>query len=103
MIVDFEVFRPELKMALGRGDGSKGVRPPYDVVIVFKIVVIQVMNDLFDERVKYLVNDRLLFVKFLGFELGHRMPYAWTIWLYCDQLTRADASDSLIEKCNAVI
>jgi len=45
LVVDFEVFRPELVMAMRRGDGSKGGRPPYDVVTMFKILVIQAMND----------------------------------------------------------
>lgn len=67
-VADFEIFRPELVMVLKRGDGSKGGRPPYDVVTMFKILVIQAMNDLSDERVEFLINDRLSFMRFLGFE-----------------------------------
>ena len=103
LVVDFEVFRPELVMALPRGDGSKGGRPPYDVVTMFKILVIQAMNDLSDERVEFLINDRLSFMRFLGFEPGQRMPDARTIWLYRDQLTKADVIDKLFQKCDAMI
>ncbi|MBS1078837.1 IS5/IS1182 family transposase, partial [Gluconobacter kondonii] len=34
--VDFEVFRPELEQALAYSDGSKGGRPPFDPVLMFK-------------------------------------------------------------------
>jgi hypothetical protein len=36
--VDFELFRPELEKALSYSDGSKGGRPPFDSVMVFKIL-----------------------------------------------------------------
>ena len=32
--VDFEVFRPELEVALAYSDGSKGGRPPFDPVLM---------------------------------------------------------------------
>jgi transposase, IS5 family len=48
--VDFEVFRPDLEKALAYADGSKGGRPPVDPVLMFKILVIQTLNNLFDER-----------------------------------------------------
>lgn len=33
MVVDFEVFRPDLIMVLRRSDGSNGGRPPYDTAL----------------------------------------------------------------------
>ena len=39
--VDFEMFRLELDMALGYSDGADGGRPPYDPVMMFKILVVQ--------------------------------------------------------------
>ncbi len=44
--VDFEAFRPELTKALAYSDGSKGGRPPFDPVLMFKILVIQTLNNL---------------------------------------------------------
>ena len=35
-IVDFEVFRPDLARAVPRSDGSKGGRPPFDLVFMWK-------------------------------------------------------------------
>ncbi|MBO1329639.1 transposase, partial [Acetobacter suratthaniensis] len=44
--VDFEAFRPDLDKALAYCDGSKGGRPPFDPVLMFKILVIQTLNNL---------------------------------------------------------
>ncbi len=39
-VVDFEIFRADLVKALYYSDGSKGGRPPFDPVLMFKILVI---------------------------------------------------------------
>ncbi|GEB84189.1 hypothetical protein AOR01nite_26660 [Acetobacter orleanensis] len=44
--IDFEVFRPELNKALAYSDGSKGGRPPFGPVLMFKILVIQTLNNM---------------------------------------------------------
>ena len=59
--VDFEMFRPELTRALAYSDGSQGGRPPFDPVMMFRILVIQAANALSDERSQFLINDRLSF------------------------------------------
>jgi transposase len=64
--VDSEIFRSELEAALDYSDGSKGGRPPYDPVMMFKILIIQVQNNLSDERAEFLINDRLSFMCFSG-------------------------------------
>jgi hypothetical protein len=78
-VVDFELFRPELNMALAYSDGSQGGRPPFDPVMMFKILVIQAANNLSDERTEFLINDRLSFMRFLGLSLLDRVPDARTI------------------------
>jgi len=37
----FELFRPELNAALSYTDRTEGGRPPFDPVLMFKILVIQ--------------------------------------------------------------
>ena len=67
--VDFELFRPELNAALSYTDRTEGGRPPFDPVLMFKILVIQATNNLSDERAEFLINDRLSFMRFLGLGL----------------------------------
>ena len=40
-VVDFELFRPELERAVPRSDRSKGGRPPFDHVLMFKVLILQ--------------------------------------------------------------
>src|SRR2546430_8271059 len=74
--VEFEAFRRELNAALTYSDGTQGGRPPFDPVMMFKILVIQTTNNLSDERAEFLINDRLSFMRFLGFGLSDRVPDA---------------------------
>jgi transposase, IS5 family len=55
--VEFEAFLPELNAALTYSDGTQGGRPPFDPVMMFKILVIQTTNNLSDERAEFLIND----------------------------------------------
>ena len=80
--VDFEVFRPDLEKALAYSDGSKGRRAPFDPVLMFRILVIQTLNNLSDERTEYLINDSLSFMRFHDLGLSDRVPDDKTIWLF---------------------
>ena len=60
-LVDFEAFRPELEHAVPRADRAKGGRPPYDHVLMFRILILQASHSLSDERTEYLIKDRLSF------------------------------------------
>ena|SRR5689334_18758724 len=44
--VDFELFRPALGAALERADRERGGRPPYDPVMMFRILVLQTLYTL---------------------------------------------------------
>jgi IS5 family transposase len=101
--VDFEMFRDALDQALAYADGVQGGRPPFDAVMMFKILVIQATNNLSDERAEYLINDRLSFMRFLGLGLPDRVPDARTIWLFRERLTRAGAIGSLFERFDAML
>jgi Transposase and inactivated derivatives len=99
--VDFETFRPELNAALSYSDGSRGGRPPFDPVMMFK--VIQAANNLSDERAEFLINDRLSFMRFLGLSWSDRVPDARTIWLFREKLTKAGAIHALFERFDATL
>ena len=101
--VDFELFRPELTAALAYSDGTQGGRPPFDPVMMFKILVIQAANTLSDERAEFLINDRLSFMRFLGLGLSDRVPDARTIWLFREKLTKADAIKALFDRFDATL
>ena len=45
-VVDFELFRGEIERALAFSDGSKGGRPPWDALLMFKAFVLQALYGL---------------------------------------------------------
>ena len=101
--VDFEMFRGELNAALVYSDGAQGGRPPFDPVMMFKILVIQAMDNLSDERAEFLINDRMSFMRFLGLGLADRVPDARTIWLFREKLTKAGAIQPLFDRFDATL
>src|SRR5215203_3209056 len=88
-IVDFELFRPDLARAVPRSDGSKGGRPPFDHVFLWKVLILQASPSLSDERTEYLIKDRLSFMRFLGLGLADPVPDANTIWTFREALWSA--------------
>ena len=57
--VDFERFRPILEKAAGRPRGAKGGRSALDVVLKFKMLVLQSLRGLSMEATEHMVRDRL--------------------------------------------
>ena len=86
-VVDFEYFRGWLVEGLGYGDGSKGGRPPFDPVSMFKALILQTQHNLSDKRMEFMIRDRLSWMRFLGFDLGRKTPDENTIRLFRNKLT----------------
>ncbi len=64
--VNFEPFRYRFEKALKRSDGAKGERPAYDVVLMFKILILQALYGLSGAQAEFQIRDRLSFLRFLG-------------------------------------
>jgi IS5 family transposase len=94
-IIDFASFRPALEAALAYSDGTKGGRPPYDPVVMLKVLILSAQNNVSDARMEYLIRDRLSWMRFLGFDLGAPTPDANTIRLFREKLTEVGALDVL--------
>jgi hypothetical protein len=43
LVVEFELFRPALDAALKRSERAKGGCPPYDAVLLFRVLVLQTL------------------------------------------------------------
>ena len=100
-LIDFEAFRPRLTTALKRSDGSKGGRPPYDPVLMFKVLILQTLYTLSDDATEFQIRDRLSVMRFLGLGFEDAVPDAKTVWLFREQLTRAGAIDDLFAAFDA--
>ena len=81
-LVDFELFRGDLERAVPRSDRSRGGRPAFDHVLMFKALILQASHSLSDERTEYLIMDRLSCMRFLSLGLADAAPDANTIWTF---------------------
>ena len=97
-VVPWEVFGKPLARALKRSDGTRGGRPPYDAVMMFKVMVLQAFYGLSDDQAEFQIQDRLSFMRFPGPGPGDRVPDAGTIWLFREHLTQAKAVDTLFTR-----
>jgi len=96
--VDFEMFRSLLNDIFGKDkDKSKGGKPNWDFVLIFKILILQEMYSITDEHTEFLINDRLSFQRFLGLTSGSKVPDAKTIWAYKDLLTKSGREKELFD------
>ena len=74
-VIDFEIFRDKLESKLlNQNKKNNAGAKPYDVVMMFKIMVLQRYYGLGDTQIEYQILDRLSFKKFLGLESGDKVP-----------------------------
>jgi IS5 family transposase len=97
-LVDWERFRPELEAIRDRERKSNAGRRPFDVILMFKVLVLQSLHNLSDERMEFQIRDRLSFMRFLGLSLGDAVPDEKTIWLFREQLTEVGVIKRLFEE-----
>lgn len=98
-VIDFEMFREtlETKLLNTNKKNNAGARP-YDVVMMFKIMILQRYYGLSDNHLEYQIIDRTSFRKFLGFESGDKIPDSKTIWAFREQLTKLGLVEELYEQ-----
>jgi len=97
-LVDVGFFLEPLAKALRRSDRSKGGRPPYDPVMMFKVLVLQALYNLSNDKAEFQIRDGLSFMRFQGLGLSDRTRDANTSWLFREQLVRARAVERLFDR-----
>lgn len=97
-VVPWELFRQTLEQVRIKERKSNAGRKPFDAILMFKILILQSMYNLSDDAVEYQVCDRLSFMRFLDLSLGARVPDAQTVWLFREQLGKAQLVQPLFEQ-----
>jgi transposase, IS5 family len=95
-VIDFEVFRNLLEERLLNTEkkSSAGAKP-YDVVMMFKIMILQRYYGLGDTQVEYQIIDRTSFKNFLGLASGDNVPDEKTIWAFREMLIKTECTEAL--------
>ena len=79
-VIDFEMFRERLEEAMvNHNTKSNAGAKQYDVVMMFKVMVLRQYYNLSYEQTEYQIIDRGSFKQFLGLASGDKVPDANTI------------------------
>jgi transposase, IS5 family len=97
-VIDWEAFRPLLMRVRDKERKSNAGAKPYDVVLMFKGLIIQSLYNLSDDELEYQILDRLTFMRFLGLGPGEKVPDSKTIWLFREQLKELGLVDELFKR-----
>lgn len=97
-LIPWEEFRPTLEQIHQKERKSNAGRKPLDVILMFKLLVLQMLFNISDEQLEYQVNDRLSFMDFLGFTLADKVPDRTTVWMFRQRLTELGLVEVLFEQ-----
>jgi len=85
--IDWELFRPDLMRLYEKERKAASGRKPIDVVLMFRILILQRLHNLSDDQTEYMIRDRASFQRFLGLHVEDGSPDAKTIWKFREQLS----------------
>jgi transposase, IS5 family len=71
---------------------------PYDLVLMFKILILQRYYGLGDKQVEYQILDRTSFKNFLGLDTGDKIPDEKTVWAFRENLTKTGLTEDLFHE-----
>ena len=97
----WESFRADIEAVVLTPDEmrkSSAGRKPVDAIVLFRMLVLQALNNLSDEQVEYQVGDRLSFTRFLRLGIEDRIPDGTTLWLFREKLAKADLIEKLFDR-----
>jgi len=98
-VIDFELFRETLEnKLLNTNKKNNAGAKPYDVVLLFKILILQRYHGLGDSQVEYQILDRTSFKAFLGLATGDKVPDEKTIWSFRERVTKTGLVEELFEQ-----
>lgn len=102
-VVNWELFRSDLEQVREKDRKSNAGRKPFDVILMFKILILQSLYNLSDDQIEFQIRDRLSFMRFLGLSLNRTVPDAKTVWLFREQLNEAGLIKTLFERFDSFL
>lgn len=103
--IDWNIFKAPLEVAFKNEevDKSKGGRPPFDKLMMFKALIIQSLYNLSDDQLEYQIVDRTSFKRFLGLKKSDKVPDSKTFWFFREQLIEKDVIMGLFQRFNETL
>ena len=94
-VVDWDVFAPKL-VRLYQGKAKRG-RPPYNPVVILKMLILSYLYDLSERQVEQYVNDSLSAKWFLGMAVDEAAPDHSTLTRFKGRIER-QGKEALLEE-----
>jgi molecular chaperone DnaK (HSP70) len=98
---NWAMFRPALEKAWNRGQPPNVTRKEYDVIVLFKILILQSLHNLSDDATEFEILDRYSFGRFWGLHIGEKIPDAVTIRRFRQDLNNAGITQALFAAFDA--
>ena len=99
--VNWEMFRTALEKARDTNRQSNVGPNGYDVILLFKILILQSLYNLSDDATEFQILDRHSFGRFLGLHISQKVPDVTTIWRFREDLIKAGTVEELFAAFDA--
>jgi IS5 family transposase len=99
-LIEWEMFRPNLLKIREKERLSNAGRKPFDVVLMFKILILKKIYNLSDEKTEEKVRDSISWRDFLDLTFSDIIPDAKTIWDFSNQLKDLGLERDLFDRFN---
>lgn len=97
-VIPWESFRSLLAGVHEKERKSNAGRKPIDVVLMFKVLILQTLYNLSDKQVEFQIRDRLSFARFLGLGIEDEVPDHTTVWLFRERLKELGLIEPLFDR-----
>jgi transposase, IS5 family len=103
--IDWNIFESTINEAFNNEnkDLSKGGRPAFSKLMLFKALLIQSLYNLSDDQLEYQIIDRASFKRFLGLKKSDKVPDSKTFWSFREQLIEKEVIESLFKHFNQIL
>ncbi len=97
-IVNWKLFASDLNRLRDNERKINTSCKSFDAILMFKILILQSLYNLFDDQTEFQIHNRLSFIRFLDLVLRDWVLNAKMIWLFQEQLTEADLAERLFKR-----
>jgi len=96
-VMQWELFRPSLEKCFAKEAKGPGGRPPFDLIFMFKILIVQRAYNISDADAEFWIKDRLSVQNFLGITLADDVPDEKTVWAFRNTLAKVGVVEPLFD------
>lgn len=102
-IIDWNIFAPVLERVFNKNRKSNAGRPSYNIIMMFKVLVYQRLNNLSDEKTYHNMINNLDVRYFLDLCIYNKIFKPNTIWNFRNKLVKAQVQDELFDLFNKMV